>query len=146
MNIKLQPSDDPMDSVIEHMGSMIKEMRDQNYFRNSGPDAWRPALNVYEVHDRFVVCVDLAGMDREKIDVGTEDNTLYIRGVRPKPVIPDPPEDVSVQVMEIDSGRFQRKVPIPGDVDPSLIQANYRNGYLWVTMPRRNSAAPTEPK
>ena len=144
MNIHLQPRDDPMESVIEHMGSMIKEMSDQNYFRNSGPDAWRPALNVYEVPDRFVVCVDLAGMDREKIDVGAQDGALYIRGVRPKPVIPDPPEEVSVQAMEIDSGRFQRKVPIPGDVDPGSIQAHYRNGYLWVIMPRRSQAAPTE--
>ena len=126
-----------MDRIIEHVGTMMKEMMDQNYFRASGPDVWRPALNVYEVPDRFVVCVDLAGMSREKIDVSAEHNTLYIRGVRPKPVIPDPPEEVSVQVMEIDSGRFHRKVPIPRDVDQAAIQAHYRNGYLWVVLPRR---------
>ena len=141
MRINLQPADDPMDTVIEHMDSMMKEMMDRNYFRNSGPDSWRPALNVYEVRDRFVVCVDLAGMDREQIDVKAERQILYIRGVRPRPATPNDPEGVSVQVMEIDSGRFQRKVPIPQDVATDSIHAHYRNGYLWITMPRRPGQA-----
>lgn len=144
MKVQLQPSDDPVDRIVEHVGTMMKEMMDQNYFRASGPDVWRPALNVYEVPDRFVICVELAGVDREEIDVAAQHNTLYIRGVRAKPVIPDSPEQVSVQVMEIDSGRFQRKVPIPGDVDPTSIRAHYRKGYLWVVMPRRAGADPAD--
>jgi len=126
-----------MDRIIEHVDTMMKEMMGQNYFRSSSPDCWRPALNVYDLPDRFVVCVELAGVDREKIDVSAEHDSLYIRGWRSKPLIPDSPEEVSVHVMEIDSGRFHRKVSIPEDVDQSAIEAHYRNGYLWIELPRR---------
>jgi len=139
VKIQTHASEDSFDHIIDHMGSMLDEMLSRNYFRSSGRDSWAPALNVYEAAERYVICVDLAGMERPKIDVRAEGNVLRIRGVRPKPALPDPPEEVSVHVMEIDSGRFHRKVPIPADVDRGAIRAQYRNGYLWVSMPRRSS-------
>ena len=72
MKIRLQSDDDPMDRIIEHVDTMMKEMMGQNYFRSSGPDCWRPALNVYDLSDRFVVCVELAGMDRERISLSPQ--------------------------------------------------------------------------
>ena len=38
--------------------------------------------------------------------------------------------------MEIDSGRFHCKVPIAQDVVIDEITAAYRQGYLWIMMPR----------
>ena len=141
MKINAQSGEDDFDRIVEHMDSMIDEMMSRNFFRSSGPDTWQPAMNVYEADERFLVCIDLAGMVRDKIDVCTRDDVLHIRGDRPKPPIPDQtePEQVSVHAMEIDSGRFHRKVRIPDDVDRDAIQASYRNGYLWITMPRRPS-------
>ncbi|MHC4234509.1 MAG: Hsp20/alpha crystallin family protein [Planctomycetota bacterium] len=138
MKILTHASEDSFDRLIDHMGAMMDEMMSRNYFRSSGPDSWAPALNVYETADRYVICVDLAGMDRNKIDVRAEGRALRICGIRPKPALPDPPDEVSVHLMEIDSGRFHRKVPIPADTDRSGIRAQYRNGYLWLIMPRRD--------
>ena len=137
MVIKVQAQQENFDRIFEHMGSMVDEMLNRNYFRSSKPDTWDPALNIYEAPDRFVICVELAGISREKIDVRLEGKLLHVRGFRHKPVIPDSPDDVSVHVMEIDSGRFHRKIPVPGDVNTADIQARYRNGYLWITMPRQ---------
>lgn len=137
MKILTHATEGSFDHLIDQMDSMMDEMLNRNYFQSSGPDSWAPSLNIYETSDRYVVCVDLAGMNRESIDVRAEDQALRIRGTRPRPVIPDPPEEVSVHLMEIDSGKFQRKVPIPADVDREAIGAQYRNGFLWITMPRR---------
>ncbi len=124
------------DRLAEQLWAMMSEMEGRNYFRSHAPDSWRPRLNVYETADRFVVCVDLAGMPRDKIDVRAADGVLHISGFRKKPTPPGDPEDVGVHLMEIDSGRFHCKVPITRDVVIDEITAAYRQGYLWVMMPR----------
>ena len=140
MRSELQPTKDLFEIMADEMGavmdSMMEEMNSRNYFRSSGRDSWDPPLNFYEVADRFIVCVDLAGMQREQIDVQVKERTLHIRGVRPKPEVPEVADDISVLLMEIDSGKFHRKVPIPGDVDVNAIRAAYRNGYVWIILPR----------
>ncbi len=133
-------SEDSFDRIIDHMSSMMDELMSRNDFRNSRRDSWSPAMNVYEVPDRYVICIDLAGVNREEIDIQADGKVLRVSGLRSKPVLPDPPEEVSVHLMEIDSGRFHRKVPLPNDVRRDAIEAQYRNGYLWITMPRQGSS------
>lgn len=137
MQPRLFSEKDSFDRILDHMGSMVEEMLNQNYFRSSARDTWEPALAIYELPDRYLMCVDLAGMEREKIDVRVENGKLQISGVRARPMPPERPENVSVHVMEIDSGKFQRSVPLGDDVDQSKISAAYRNGLLWVTLPRK---------
>ncbi len=38
--------------------------------------------------------------------------------------------------MEIDSGRFHREVPVPDDLDVAACKASYKNGYVWIILPR----------
>jgi HSP20 family protein len=140
MRAQLQSDDDLFEKMADQMGtimdSMLGEMNSRNYFRSAGRDSWEPHLNFYETPQRFIVCVELAGMRREQIDIRVEENLLHVRGERPKPEMPDVGGDVSVCLMEIDSGRFHRKVPIPGSVATDGITAAYRNGYVWIIMPR----------
>jgi HSP20 family protein len=128
--------DEAFKKMAEQFGFLIDDLMGGQSFQSSAPDAWMPSLNLYEVSDRYVVCVDLAGMDREKIDVFVQDRVLHIRGVRPKPAIPDVDESVGVHLMEIDSGKFHRKVTLPADVHVSAVRAIYRNGYVWINLPR----------
>lgn len=138
--VRVAEGDDAFSKLAHQMDRMMKEMMSRNFFRSCGPDSWQPALNVYELDARWVVCVELAGMGAEHIDVFTADSVLHIRGARPKPAIPEAEGDVSVHVMEIDSGRFHRQVAVPATVDTSKIHAIYRNGYLWVTCPKKGGA------
>jgi len=145
VKIEVQSWGSGFDQLAEHMRAMLHEMQGRNYFRSHAPHSWRPRLNLYEFHDRFLVCVELAGMAREQIDVRADEaeGVLHIQGLRRKPVLPgqmDADPAVSVHLMEIDSGRFHRRVPLPGDVVIDKISAAYRHGYLWVILPR---ATPT---
>lgn len=137
-----QATESNFDQLADQVWQMMHEMEGGNYFRSQAPHPWSPCLNLYETPDVFLVCVELAGMPREEIDVRAADGVLHIVGVRHKPTLPEETGDVSVHLMEIDSGRFRRRVPIPGDVNTDEIQAVYRHGYLWVIMPR-SSAPPT---
>lgn len=115
---------------------MMDGMSNSNYFRSSSGETWEPSVNVYELAQQIVVCVELAGVNPGELDVQVEGDVLHIRGQRSKPVIPDVHEQVCVHQMEIDSGRFHRKLHMPGNLDPSGSKATYRNGMVWIMLPK----------
>ncbi len=43
---------------------------------------WRPATDVYETEDAFVVQMDLSGMDASRIEVLTDGEVLVVQGSR----------------------------------------------------------------
>ncbi len=139
MPVNMQAWGCSFDDLADQVRAVIGEMGGRNYFRSHAPEAWSPRLNLYETDVRYVVCVELAGTRRESIEVCANDGVLHIRGSRGKPILPDQATmDVSVHLMEIDSGRFHRELPVPSDVDTDEIGALYRQGYLWITLPRNS--------
>lgn len=124
------------DDLADQLWSMMQDMQSTSMFKLPVSPEWRPRLNLYETAQSFVVCVELAGVNASEISVCCERSVLNIRGVRAKPVVPDDPPRVGVHLMEIDSGRFQRDVPVPADVDVAGITADFANGYLWINLPR----------
>ena len=134
------PIDEPFDTLTRHMGQMMDELAARQFFNFSAHDSWEPVVNVYVTAAAYFVCVDLAGMDGEAIDVREDGGQLVIRGRRATPTPPDAEGPLSVDRMEIDSGPFRRTVELPADVDRSAIRARYRAGMLWVTLPRVGGA------
>jgi HSP20 family protein len=126
--------------LADHMRAMLDEMQTRNYFGSHGPDTFQPAVNLYDTTTSYHVCVDIAGMPRTGIDVRVDNGSLYIRGERAKPELPDDANEVGVTLMEIDSGRFQRKLPLPDDVAVDDIAARYKDGYLWISLPRNKAS------
>src|SRR5205823_2651640 len=47
-----------------------------------GAGAWVPPLDIYETGDRFVVTVELPGVEPDSVDLSVEDSTLTIQGER----------------------------------------------------------------
>ncbi len=109
----------------------------QNFYNYCPVDAWKPAVNLYESADRYLVCVDLAGMRREEIDVSARDGVLVIAGTRGHPQPQQEAGDLSIHLMEVDQGPFCRSVEIPSEVDVDAIRANYgKDGFLWIELPK----------
>ncbi|MEM6334355.1 MAG: Hsp20/alpha crystallin family protein [Planctomycetota bacterium] len=124
----------------------------------SAQTSWSPAINVYERTDEFIVCVDLAGIDRKQIDVSVRPGRLTIRGERPAPEPPadlttetqaqteaDPTRDAPpgepdpatrIRLMEIDFGPFARDIALPDTLDLDRVTSVYRDGILAVHLPR----------
>jgi len=136
MSVRMHAWGSDFDELASQVRAMMNEMESPNFFRSHAPDPWVPRLNLYERPDRFVLCVELAGVPHDQVQVLAEGRVLLLRGVRRKPVLPEDPTNVSVHVMEIDSGPFQRRLPLPRDVIVEAITTAYREGLLWITLPR----------
>ncbi len=51
-------------------------------FRTAVAHEWAPAVNAYRCERCIVVCVDLAGVDREKTELTVEPRRVQLRGRR----------------------------------------------------------------
>jgi HSP20 family protein len=108
-------------------------------FPRIGAHTWQPAINAYRCDKCIRVCVDLAGVERSRIDLTVERDRLILRGVRD---VPEPTHDegraVQLLAMEIDYGPFEREVRLPTLVDIEKVHAEQRNGLLWISLPLKS--------
>jgi len=136
MPITAPPPEQPFPNLSRQASKMMEQLQKGFFYPNEN---WTPNVNLYETHNSYLVCVDLAGVDKEKIDVEVIDQRLKLRGARAVPTF-DPPEPASekirVHLMEIDHGAFTREVEIPADANRQMISATYRNGLLWIELPK----------
>ena len=144
---------DPSFSNISRQANKLIDQMQKAYFNFCPSETWTPSVNLYETAESYLVCADLAGVDKEKIDVEVTGQVLKLRGTRAVPAHEEAsaetsahgsPRRVRIHLMEIDHGGFCREVELPEDVDRDRIAANYRNGMLWVELPKtavRSAAA-----
>lgn len=129
-----------------HLASMAKQMGKwvNQVITGSGykcpSDAWSPPVNFYEDDEGYCVVVDLAGMQPDMIDLRIEEGFMIVTGNRETPEMPQCRGLTRVHMMEIDHGRFCRQFELPKEVDADAtinLAALYRNGYLWISLPKR---------
>jgi HSP20 family molecular chaperone IbpA len=93
---------------------------------------WQPALNIYQTDQTLVVVAELAGVERQSLDIEVEPNMLRIQGMRPM----DTPDELRrVHRMEIAAGPFQIEAELPVLVNPEQASSQYENGLLEVVLP-----------
>jgi HSP20 family protein len=103
--------------------------------------AWMPPVDIVETVDKdIVVRVDLPEMKREDIKVGFENNVLTIEGER-KPV---ENERETFHRVERGHGAFRRSFTLPAQTDATRISAEYKDGVLTITLPRREESRPRQ--
>ena len=132
--------DDLPDIFLRHLQRRLGDVASQltrvrfSSFQLQG--TWVPAINAYRCHEGFVICVELAGVDRAHLDLRVEPRRVLIRGRRHSPE-PDDRAGAAVQILalEIDDGPFEREIALPVDIEPDEVQAEQRNGLLWIYLP-----------
>jgi HSP20 family protein len=93
--------------------------------------AWSPPTDVYETENNFVVRVEAAGMRESDFTINAEDNFLVISGVRS-----ESPEWRAYRQMEIRFGEFSTAIELPLGVDVSKADADYKDGFLNIILPK----------
>ncbi len=93
--------------------------------------AWHPPTDVYEINDRLVVAVEIAGMRDGDFNVTLQGQRLTISGTRRR--LTDP--DCAYYQLEISFGDFRTEVELPWPVSRDEVSATYRDGFLRVELP-----------
>ena len=97
-------------------------------------------VNVWETPDGYQAALLAPGLDEQSINVTVHDDTLVLEGEMQFSV----PEGAKPIWQEFGPTKFRRSLRLGTAVDPSRVEAIYRNGLLMVTMPKAEHAKPRQ--
>ena len=103
--------------------------------------SWAPAVDIYEKDGNIVLKAELPGVDPKDVDVRVENNLLTLRGERK---FDSEVKRDNYHRVERAYGAFSRSFTLPNVVDTGNIKAEYRDGVLHMTLPKREEAKPRQ--
>ena len=104
---------------------------------------WAPAVDIYEGEHELVVKADLPDVQPEDLDIRVENNILTIRGERKFEKKVDEKNYLRV---ERAYGSFARSFSLANTVNTEAIKADYKDGVLTLSIPKREEAKPKQIK
>jgi len=100
---------------------------------------WRPAVDIKEEQNRFLIQADVPGVDPKNIEITMENGVLTIRGERS-----DETKESSEGYTRVERvrGSFYRRFSLPDTADADRIEAKGKDGVLEVIIPKKEVAKP----
>ena len=105
--------------------------------------AWAPSVDIYETEHELVVKADLPEVDPKDLDIRVENNIPTIRGERK--FEKNVSEENYLRV-ERSYGSFARSFTLANTANSEAIKADYQNGVLKLSIPKREEAKPKQIK
>ena len=97
------------------------------------PVTWSPAFRLVENGDRYVLTVQLAGIDPDAIDIQATQENIVITGERLQAEVP---EGDRLLYDNVNYGAFRRVVNLPEAIQNDAVEANFEHGFLTLTLPK----------
>ena len=88
-------------------------------------------LYVYETEDAILIKVEIAGMREDDFSLILNDQTIIIQGIRQ-----DQGSKRAFHQMEIRNGEFSTEIELIWPVDSDAVEAEYKNGFLKILLPK----------
>ena len=104
---------------------------------------WAPAVDIYETEHELVVKADLPDVNPQDLDIRVENNILTIRGERK---FENKVNEENYLRVERAYGSFSRSFSLANSVKSDAIKADYQNGVLTLSIPKREEAKPKQIK
>lgn len=108
-------------------------------FSNIVTSHWRPAVDIKEEANQFLITADLPGVDPKDIEITMENGVLTIKGER---LSEAHDEGDGYKRVERVSGTFYRRFSLPDTADAERIEANGKDGVLRITIPKHEKVQP----
>jgi HSP20 family protein len=91
-----------------------------------------PPLNIFRKGDDLVLVAEVPGINKSDLEIQVKGSTIRLGGTKTV----EYSGSVSLHRRERLSGRFDRSVTLPVEVDPSGVKAECRDGILALFLPR----------
>jgi HSP20 family protein len=104
---------------------------------------WVPAVDILETENELISTADVPDVEMKDIDVRMENGTLTLRGERK---FEAKKKEGGWHRVERSYGTFERVFTLPDTVNAEAVKADYKNGTLTVTLPKKEIAKPRQIK
>ncbi len=98
---------------------------------------WSPAVDIFETENELVVKADVPEVDPKNVTIQLENGTLTLKGERK---FEEQKNGKGFHRIERSYGSFVRAFSLPDTVDGDKVKADYKNGVLTITLPKKEVA------
>lgn len=98
---------------------------------------WSPSVDIFESENEIVLEAELPGMKREDFEVSIENNVITLKGERR---FEKKEESDNYHRVERSYGSFTRSFSLPRTVSAEETTADFKNGVLRVSLPKKEEA------
>ena len=129
--IKIRFSDD-LDDLESNLDKTLADL-----FQSMGPSfsfsktTWKPQLDIYETAEKIYIIAEIAGVDRENLELEINPRAIRIFGRR---IGAPPAANGRYRLAEIQYGPFERVLYLRTPVNTESVTARYKNGFLHVEL------------
>ncbi|GAB2776701.1 Hsp20/alpha crystallin family protein [Streptomyces chlorus] len=124
-------------SRMEHLMRSTFPFPGDDFSEAGTADTWTPPADVEDTGDAHVVELELAGVDKDRINVEVSDGELAVHGD-----IEERERTGMVRRHTRHVGRFHYRTTLPPNADTEHISAELANGVLTVRVPKTGKATP----
>ncbi|HYP28252.1 MAG TPA: Hsp20/alpha crystallin family protein [Blastocatellia bacterium] len=106
-----------------------------------GLSTWTPSVDIFEDEASFLVKIELPEVMREDVKVNLHENNLSVSGERR---LENEEKRDGYHRVERSYGQFYRSFTLPPNVNVEDINAEFRDGVLRLTLPKKEEAKPKQ--
>ena len=129
-----------LNQLQRHLNTYLDGERSSDDNASSSATAdWIPPADIEEYTDRFVLKIDIPGVDPNTVDITLDQGVLSVGGNRGRDAAE---RDVQRVRNERPDGRFHRRFSLPETVDSNAVRAAGKNGVLQIVIPKQPKAQP----
>lgn len=129
---------DPFDTLTS-LQQALDSFRSSSWLA-SGPSGGGgyPPMNVFRKGDDFIIITEVPGIKKSDLQIQVKGNTIRLAGTKGVTY----PEKAGVHRRERLSGRFDRAITLPLEINADAVKAEYRDGILALFLPRAERDKP----
>ncbi len=95
---------------------------------------WQPNTDVLEADDHYLVRMELAGVDKESINIYYQGDHLIVYGNRLDPLSKSA---IRYLQLEVNYHEFERILILLREIEPESIEADFDSGFLMIKIPKQ---------
>ena len=118
------------------LSRVFGSLLDENFLPTNG---FMPLANVAETPQALEMTFELPGLKAEEVKVEVREGELWITGEKKEE---KEEKEKSYHRIERRFGEFRRVMPLPTNVDPEKVVAEFKEGVLKVTVPKVEEEKP----
>ncbi|HEU4654451.1 MAG TPA: Hsp20/alpha crystallin family protein [Steroidobacteraceae bacterium] len=130
-------------NALNQLHGQINRYLDRDFSESAVSSAatadWVPAADIEEYKDKFVLRLDVPGVDVSAIEITLDQGVLSVSGERKVEV---EAKEIERRRLERPQGSFHRRFTLPDTVDAAAVHATGRNGIVEITIPKQAKAQP----
>lgn len=124
------------EDLFPSFSSMFDDFWGRDYLKAMDIGTSVPAVNVSENENTYMLDMAVPGAKKEDFNLEIDGNSLRISSEHKEEKKED---DKHFSRREFQYSSFERRFTLPDNTDKSAINANYENGILKISIPKRES-------